>query len=128
LRRRPDVRYLVLMADHDPEAWDRATEGERQVVMNAHRDFAAAVHQRVTMVAGEALAGPETAVTLRPAADGAARAVTDGPYAETVEQLGGFYLVAADDRDTVVELCRILPSGYTIEVRPAVVIEGFDEE
>jgi len=116
------------MADDDPESWDRATEAERQQVMDAHGDFAAAVHARATMVAGEALAGVETAVTLRPAATGADRAVTEGPYAETVEQLGGFYVIDADDRDTVVDLCRILPADYTIEIRPAVQIEGFDEE
>ena len=44
--------------------------------------------------------------------------VTDGPYAETVEQLGGFYLVELPDLDAAVEAARLLPSAYTIEVRP----------
>ena len=118
------MKYLVLLAD-DPEEWDRATEAERAVIFDAHRDFAAAVHARATMLAGEALAGPETAVTLRPG--GADRVVTEGPFAETVEQLGGFYLVEAPDRDAVVDLCRALPASYSVEVRPVVDIEGFED-
>ena len=121
------MKYLVLMADDDPESWNRATEAERQVVMDAHAAFATAVHARATMVAGEALEGVETAVTLRPAATGAARTVTDGPYAETVEQLGGFYLIEADDRDTVVDLCRLLPASYFLEIRPVMSIEGYED-
>jgi hypothetical protein len=120
------MKYFVLLAEA-PEAWERATEAERQAVMDAHRDFAVAVDARATMLAGEALAGPETAVTLRPGDTGADKMVTDGPYAETVEQLGGFYLVEADDRETVVDLCRILPPGYTIEIWPVVQIEGFED-
>jgi hypothetical protein len=44
--------------------------------------------------------------------------VTDGPFAETAEQLGGFYLVDARDLDTMVDLCDLLPRDYVIEVRP----------
>jgi hypothetical protein len=69
------------------------------------------------MLAGEALTGVATATTLRPDGDGR-RVVTDGPYAETAEQLGGFYVVEAPDLDTMTELCALLPAGYTLEVRP----------
>lgn len=117
------MKYLVLMAD-DPESWNRATEAERQVVMDAHDAFTAGVLARATMLASEALEGVETAVTLRPAASGAERMLTDGPYAETVEQLGGVYLIEAADRETVVDLCRLLPAGYTLEIRPVMQIEG----
>jgi hypothetical protein len=43
--------------------------------------------------------------------------VTDGPFAEAAEQIGGFYLLDAPDLDTVIELCRILPP-YDIDIRP----------
>ena len=46
--------------------------------------------------------------------------MTDGPFAETVEQLGGFYLLEVPDLASAVELCRLLPDGYTVEVRPVV--------
>lgn len=44
--------------------------------------------------------------------------LTDGPYAETVEQLGGFYLIDIGDLDHVTELCSLLPPIYSIEIRP----------
>jgi hypothetical protein len=77
------------------------------------------------MVAGEALALPKEAVTLRPGT-GRDRLVTEGPYAETAEQLGGFYLIDVDSVKTALDLVRLLPDGYTIEVRPAIHIEGYD--
>ena len=52
--------------------------------------------------------------------------VTEGPYAEGVEQLGGFYLVEADSIDLVLDLCRHLPSSYAVEVRPVIQIEGYE--
>jgi hypothetical protein len=52
--------------------------------------------------------------------------VTDGPYAEGVEQLGGFYLIEAESQDLLVDLCRLLPSSYAVEVRPAIRIEGYE--
>ncbi|HET7305291.1 MAG TPA: YciI family protein [Segeticoccus sp.] len=121
------LRYLVLLAEDDPSAWDRATDAERQEVFRQHAEFDRAVRGRGRMVAGEALAGVESATTLRPAdhagGDGA-REVTEGPFAETVEQLGGFYLIDVDDLDVAVELCQLLPSGYTIELRPAIDVGG----
>ncbi len=117
------MKYLVLLAD-DPSAWDRATEEERQSVLDAHQAFDQAVRDRGAMLAGEALTGVESATTLR-LVDGV-QTVVDGPYAETVEQLGGFYLIEVGDLDTAIELCRLLPQAYTTEIRPAVEIEGYE--
>lgn len=119
------MRFLVLMSDDG--VWDRADEAEQQSIMEAHIAFSAAVEERATMVSGEALATPAEVVTLRPAASGADRTVTDGPYAETVEHLGGFYLIEADSRDIVVDLCRILPASYTLEIWPTIDIDLGDE-
>ena len=71
------------------------------------------------MLAEAALDGPETARTVR-AGVGADRPVTEGPFAETVEQLGGFFLVDLPDLDTAVEVARLLPASYSVEVRPTV--------
>ncbi len=54
---------------------------------------------------------------------GADRPVTDGPFTETVEQLGGFYLIDVADLDTAVELAALLPREYTVEVRPTLEVE-----
>jgi hypothetical protein len=118
------TKYLVLLAADERE-WTDATPDERQRMTDAHDAFHRAVTERATMVAGEALTGVAEARTLRHV-DGEP-VVTDGPYAETVEQLGGFYLVEADSIDTVLDLCRVLPPSYAVEVRPVVRIEGYED-
>jgi hypothetical protein len=118
------MKYLVLMAA-DETLWDVATPEERKRVMDAHDAFHKAVAERATMLAGEALATSPEGRTLR-RVDGEP-VVTDGPYAEGVEQLGGFYLVEAGSTEAVLDLCRLLPSWYAVEVRPVVEIEGYDD-
>ena len=117
------MKYLVLMAAEEG-AWDTASPEERQREMDAHDAFHKAVTERATMVAGEALAESPEGRTLRHV-DGKP-VVTDGPYAEGVEQLGGFYLVEADSIDVVLDLCRHLPTSYAVEVRPVIQIEGYE--
>ena len=111
------MRYLVLLAA-DEAVWPGLSEAAQAAEMAAHDAFSAAVAARGTIVAGEALGEAATATTLRHL-DGAAR-VTDGPYAETVEQIGGFYLVDLPDLDQVIEVCALLPDYYAVEVRPVV--------
>jgi hypothetical protein len=120
------MKLIVLMAEEDPEAWDRATQDYRDDVFERHRSFYKAVRECGAMVAGEALALPKEAVTLRPG-NGSDRMVSEGPYAEVAEQLGGFYLIDVDSMETALDLVRLLPDAYTIEVRPAIHIEGYDE-
>jgi hypothetical protein len=118
------MKYLVLMAGEEG-GWDTATGEERQRVMDAHAAFHEAVAARAELLAGEALAESTQGRTLRHV-DGAP-VVTEGPYAEGVEQLGGFYLIEADDQDQVLDLCRRLPSSYAVEVRPVIRIEGNED-
>ena len=118
------MKFLVLMA-YDEGDWETATPDERQAVMDAHTAFHKAVADRATMLAGEALALSREARTLRHV-DGEP-VVTEGPYAEVVEQLGGFYLVEAESTEQVVELCQTLPTKYAIEVRPVLELEGYED-
>jgi hypothetical protein len=118
------VKALVLMAATEG-GWDAATAEQRQEVMDAHTAFHKAVAERATMLAGEALAESREARTLRHV-DGAP-VVTDGPYAEAAEQVGGFYLIEAESLDVVVELSHLLPSSYAVEVRPVIEIEGYED-
>jgi hypothetical protein len=112
------TRYLFMIygdeareAEATPEDWDK--------MMVAHRDWGHAVAASgATIVAGEALQPTATATTIRAGADGS-RLMTDGPFAETKEALGGFYVVDAADLDAAMALARALP-GETVEVRPVI--------
>jgi hypothetical protein len=118
------VKALVLMAAPESD-WDAATPEQRQATMDAHTAFHKAVAERARMLSGEALRRSHEARTLRHV-DGEP-VVTEGPYAETAEQLGGFYLLEADSLDLVLELCRVLPSSYAVEVRPVIDLEGYED-
>ena len=100
--------------------WDAADDRHRERVFADFRAFTAAVRERGSVVAGEALGHPATARTLRPGAD---RTVTDGPFAETVEQLGGFYLVDLPEDVDATALAALLPHEYAIEVRPVLDVD-----
>ncbi|MEZ0447650.1 YciI family protein [Cellulomonas sp. ICMP 17802] len=95
--------------------WEVADEATKDRYYREHGDYAdRAPEFGVTFLASEALQPVATAVTLR--RSGADATVTEGPFAETVEQLGGFYLVTAPDRESVLAHALLLPE-YSIEVR-----------
>lgn len=111
------MKYAVLLY-HDQTLFDRLPEAEQAGYVRAHDAFEKAVAERGTSLVGLALQTTDTATTLRH--DRADRPMlTDGPFAETTEQLGGLYLVEAPDLDVVMELCHELPHAYTVEIRPA---------
>jgi hypothetical protein len=115
------MRFLVLMAEADHfDRWEQADDDHRQRCFDDYDAFARAVKERGTLVLGDALDHPGSARTLQPDEE---RTVTEGPYAETVEQLGGFYVVELPDLGTAVELARLLPREYTIEVRQMLGVE-----
>jgi hypothetical protein len=114
------VKYFVLLAGYgEMPTWDNLTAEQQQADMAKFSAFAKACAERpgVEIVAGEALGEGPTATTLR-TRNGEAT-ITDGPFAEAAEQIGGFYVIDAPDLDTIIELCRILPA-YDIDIRPVV--------
>ena len=117
------TRYFLSLA-YPSEVWADASESDRESMHQAHLDFDRAARERVSIVAGEALASTDTATTLRHV--GASPQLTAGPFTESAEVVGGFYLLDADNLDVVVELCDLLPHSYVIEIRPVVRVEGFD--
>lgn len=114
------VKFLVLLNEDDPSAWERASDEQRQAVFDAHAAFDAALAERGAILAGEALAGVDQA---RGVSGGL---VVEGPFAEAAEHLGGFYLVELESMEVALELAQLLPSGYDVEVRPVIAIEGYD--
>ena len=111
--------YAVLLPG-DESYWDTASAEERQAGYARHEAFAKALAERGHVVTGGAeLTHSRNTVVVRRAGD--ALTVTDGPYAETTEQLTGFYVIQSDDLDDLVEICKILsPLEGAIEVRACV--------
>ena len=117
------MKFLITLAESDPEAWQRASAEEQERVFAQHRAFDAAVQERGTLLEGAALDAPSTSRTLR-LTEGV-RSVTEGPYAETAEQMTGVYLVDLPDVETALEVSRLLPEGYVIGVHPTVDLSGY---
>lgn len=114
------MKYFVLLAgDGELGSWDQMTPEEQQAILEQFGAFDAACEERsgVEMVGGEALEAGSMATTLRTRAG--ELTITDGPFAEATEQIGGFYLIEAPDLDTITDLCGSLPP-YDIEIRPVV--------
>ena len=81
-------------------------------------DYTEALRDAGAFIAGEGLQESATATTVR-IGDGGERVVTDGPFAETKEQVGGFYLIECEDLDEALEWAKKIPArGGAIEVRP----------
>ena len=114
------MKYFVLLAGYgEMPASDEWSPEEMESEMAKHMAFdeACAEREHVEIVSAEAFGEGSMATTLR--TRGGEMAITDGPFAEAAEHIGGFYLLEAPDLDTVIELCRILPA-YDIDIRPVV--------
>ncbi len=112
--------YVVLLTG-DEAAWETMTAERQAAVFAKHEEFARLLASRGhRLTGGQELTPSRTTKKITKGPDGKV-AVTDGPYAETVEQLGAFYLVDSDDLEDLIEICGVLaePDG-AIEVRAAV--------
>lgn len=113
-------KYLVLIYG-DEQKWEARTPEEAETNHAGHRAFAATAGARI--VGGEQLESSTTATSLRRSPNGELT-VTDGPFAETKEVLGGFYLLEAADLDEAIGLARQLPElarpENAVEVWPVV--------
>lgn len=111
------MKYMLLIYD-DEKLWAEMSEAERQTIFGEYMQFSGDIRRSGNYHAGAPLQPTSTATSVR-LRDGK-RLVTDGPYAETREQLGGYYLVEAKDLDEAIGLAARIPSARigTIEVRP----------
>lgn len=116
-------RYVVLIA-YEPRDWESASEAVRMEYFAAHHAFEQYVDAHGRRLSSGALAGADTATTIRHV-DGVAT-VTDGPFVESTEQVGGYYDVELADLDSAIEAGGLLPSAYAVEIRPTVKIEGYE--
>ncbi len=115
------MKYLLLIYGNE-KATAAMTPDARNQMHSAYGAYTAALRDSGTYVAGEALQPTGTATAIRGA--GSTAKVIDGPFAETREQLGGFYMINAPDLDAAIEWARRCPGTErgTVEVRPVLTI------
>jgi hypothetical protein len=111
------MKYLLLIYENEA-SWAGLPEAEQGKVFQEYMDYTARIRKNGNYVAGEALQPTSTATTVR--SKNGKTIATDGPFAETREQLGGFYMVEAKDLDEAIALAAGIPAVRTgsIEVRP----------
>ncbi len=116
------MRYALLIYASEQD-WATQSEEESQAVNQEYMAFTKDIIDRGLMKGGEALQGTATATTVR-VRDGETL-TTDGPFAETKDQLGGFYLVDCKDLDEAIEVAARIPDARrgSIEVRPIMEID-----
>ena len=114
------AHYMLLIYD-DPTAWRSMSEEQQNAVMGEYFAYTQELRDAGAFVAGDALQPTATATSVR-VRDGE-RLTTDGPFAETKEALGGYYLIDVETDDEAQEWAAKIPSARfgTIEVRPIVV-------
>jgi hypothetical protein len=117
------MQYMLLIYDNEAEMLANRT-GATDVMMKDYREFTDSILKSGNMKAGDALQPTSTATCVR--IRNGKTLTTDGPFAETKEQLGGYYLIEAKDLDEATKIAARVPSAKsgTIEVRPIRVFAG----
>ena len=118
------MQYVLLIYDEE-KTWKHMAEGDRARAHEEYMTFTADIKKEGKHRAGQALQPISTATCVRQKAGKVI--TTDGPYAETKEQLGGFYMVEAQSLDEAISIAARIPSvryGGTVEVRPVQKYDG----
>jgi hypothetical protein len=113
------MKYILLIHDSEKD-WAGLGQAEVQGIMGEYRQLVAELRASGHMKDGAQLQPTSTATSVQ--IRNGKRLVTDGPFAETREQLGGFFLIEAKDLDEAIGIAARVPSARfgTIEVRPLV--------
>ena len=110
------MNYMLLIYEDPTLGPQTAEEGE--AIMKGYFAFTEEIQASGELVSGDPLQGIDTATSVR--VRGGTTSTTDGPFAETKEHLGGYYIVNVKDLDRAIELAAKIPGAAygTIEVRP----------
>jgi hypothetical protein len=113
------MKYLCLIYENE-KAWETMPPTQSEAIMNEYFAFTGDIQKSGKLVAGEALQPTPTATTVR--VRNGKVSTTDGPFAETKEQLGGFYLIESKDLNEAIQVAARIPSARlgAVEVRPVV--------
>jgi hypothetical protein len=113
------MKYLCLIFDEE-KSLATMPKSQLDALMDEYRDFGESIRKSGHYVTGSQLASTRTASTVR--VRNGKMSVTDGPFAETKEQLSGYYLIEAADLNEALQIASRIPSARmgSIEVRPLV--------
>jgi hypothetical protein len=111
------MKFLLLLYD-DTATIDALPAGDRRALVDEHIGFSRMLRERGALVYGDPLDSPDTARTIR--FESADPVVTDGPFLEAKEALGGFYVIECADATEAEDLAKQLPRspGLVAEMRP----------
>ncbi len=117
------MKYLCLIYD-DEKKWSGMSKDESEAYLGEYFQFTEGIQKSGHLIGGEALQPVATATTVR--VRNGKVSTTDGPFAETKEQLGGYYLIEAKDLNDAIQVASKIPSARlgSIEVRPIMVFDG----
>jgi hypothetical protein len=115
----PKMKYLLLIYDREQD-WNNMSEAEQGAIYADYMKFSQEIKDSGNYITGAQLHPVATATSVRIRDD--QHLVTDGPFAETHEQLGGYYLIEAKDLDQATAIAARIPSARlgTVEIRPLV--------
>jgi hypothetical protein len=120
------MKYLCLIYENE-QNWSHYTKNQGDSMMAEYGSFTQDIQKSGHKIGGEALQPTHTATTVR--VRNGKVSTTDGPFAETKEQLGGFYLLECGDLDEALAWARKIPMpGGTVEVRPVMDYEAAGSE
>lgn len=119
---------FLLMLHNNPAALDALSDEGRKALEDGHAQFIKATQESGELVVTQALTDPSTSAVVR--VRNGLPAVTDGPYLETKEFLGGFYMIDVTDRERALELAAQIPDasidGMGVEVRKVMFEAGLE--
>lgn len=110
-------KYMLMFVD-DQDAWETFSQAERDAAYQKIGEWWGQHSASGKIVGGEELEHKRTAKTVR--FDGTKATVTDGPFLEAKETVGGYALVEVADQSEAIELAKTWPGRSTVEVRPIV--------
>jgi hypothetical protein len=115
------MQYMILI--YEPEAlYVAASEATLTEIVGKHMALAQELREKGFLISGDGLQGTDTATTVV-TGPGGAQTVHDGPFAETHEQLGGYYLIDVPDLDAALTWAKRMPvvEGGKVEIRPIMI-------
>ena len=121
------MKYLILM-QVDPDVLAALTDEQNAAIGEGHQKFMQTITESGEMLSTNALGDPSQSTVVR--SNGGTPEVVDGPFAESKEFMGGYYLIDVESKERAIELAKQIPDagidGLALEIRPVMFSAGAD--